>query len=213
MTDTLGMSGEAWVDLDEALSDAFPGLVTEQELESLETLGDLHRLLLSRLGEDRRAAGACISSMAFYRLRRALRDIAPGVEVRPSTPLAAVGFLRSQTLAWTLRRRTGLDMPARVTWLSYVGSLGLFGFPVFLALGWQGLIAAAGLLALIPFDQGRLSGRCRTVGELAERAAALNYARLAEAGGRVREAELWNALTGLFRRELGPLSPETRLAG
>jgi len=82
--------------------------------------------------------------------------------------------------------------------------------------GWIGVLMALpisiGLLAL-SHRVKRLPTRLRTVGDLAETVAALNVAALASPDEPLREREIWTALQGVIRDNLGwdgPVLPTTR---
>lgn len=82
----------------------------DDELGSVRTVGDLHELLLRKLD----GGYACLSSRAFYRVRKALVDVL-GVKrnsVRPSSELAVILDQRSRPNVWReIEQQSGLRFP------------------------------------------------------------------------------------------------------
>jgi hypothetical protein len=78
------------VELFLAVEDTFQIHIANDETGSVATVGDLHSLVLSKIHwQDSKR---CLTTAAFYRIRRALVD-ALGLErrqIRPSTPLAVI---------------------------------------------------------------------------------------------------------------------------
>ncbi|MEX1154960.1 hypothetical protein [Parvibaculum sp.] len=181
--------------------------VTFSDSEALEclTVGDafeiLERHFLAEASE-----GGCATSMAFYRLRRALLDLGAQGRLRPETGLANVTGLAPRRLMDELESRSGLRLPVVMasSWL-----LGLF-FLLFAGLlasalvgnGWLALgllvFALATWRFLIPRDGGTLPNGCETLGGLARKAATLNYAQLVGQGAGVRDGDLWRVFCDLL---------------
>ena len=189
------------------------------------TMGELLVELKSRVGHD--SAGACLTSMAFYRLRTAIRASFPDFPISPDSALAALPISRPASFLTSLSRASGLSLPdAQPRWLGKIGSIaiasGLFLCPavaVFWHSWWVALGAAGAIsigVGLSWLDPGAFPTSCVTVGDLARRAASRNLSHLAREGGGVREADLWPALLEAAN-DIGTLSrheqigPETGL--
>jgi hypothetical protein len=206
MSNTLGLDDD--LDPVEAvirLEKVFALKISDDEAASCRSVGDIYDLLQSRFSEQLGEPGSCMTSMAFYRLRRALRTMHPGVEFRPDTPLATYAGWNTRALLGRLRRYSGLQLPEpRGRWFRGVGYLlrlsalvgalivaGLKGPPIVylaaLALCGVGVVA-------IRLDPGALSGDCATLGGLATKVSVLNYGTLAQSGGAVRPKDLWDAM-------------------
>lgn len=204
MPNTLGLDDDLDpVDVLVGLEKAFALKISDDEAASCETVGDIYALLQSRFAGQLGAGGACMTSMAFYRLRKALRRRHPDVDFRPSTPLAGYAVPNARTFLNQLRRDSGLLMPgSRGRWeLAVVGLLALAALAGGLAAINQGpfwLVAAIGLavvaVTLMRLDPGVLSGDCATLGDLTTKVSSLNFGVLARSGGAVRGDDLWDAM-------------------
>lgn len=207
MPNTLGLDD----DLDPVnavvrLERAFAVKISDDEAASCSTVGDIYDLLHSRFATKLGGPGSCMTSMAFYRLRRSLCGIHPGVEFRPTTPLTNYSGSNVRRFLDRLGQDTGLQLPGpHRRWLSGMGYIliliavvgsvvvAVTKGPTISYFGGIALFATG--IASIRLDPGALSGDCTTLGELAAKASALNYGSLADTGGAVRSKDLWDAMT------------------
>jgi len=206
MSNTLGLDDD--LDPVEALislEKAFALKIGDDEAASCSTVGDIYDLLHSRFSTQIGEPGSCMTSMAFYRLRRCLRAMHPGVEFRPDTQLADCVGWNARAFLGQLRSDSGLRLPGpQGRWLSGIGCLLLLsavvgavivtaikGPPIFY-LATTALFVVG--VASISLDPGGLSNDCATLGGLATKASVLNYGTLARSGGAVRPKELWDAM-------------------
>jgi hypothetical protein len=206
MSNTLGLDDD--LDPVEALislEKAFALKIRDEEAASCSTVGDIYDLLNSRFSTQIGEPGSCMTSMAFYRLRRSLREMQPGAELRPDTQLATYAGWNARAFLDRLQRESGLRLPGpQGQWLSGIGCLLLLltvvgvvavaaikGPPI-LYLAAMALFAAG--VVSIRLDPGTLSRDCATLGGLARKASTLNYGTLARSGGAVRPKELWDAM-------------------
>ena len=147
-----------------------------------------------------------MTSMAFYRLRRSLLILHPGVEFRPDTPLERYAGWNARAFLTCLRESSALRLPApQASWLGGVGCVGVLLAIVFTVIvattnGAPTAYLAPMALLVVAFiairvDPGVLSPECTTLGQLATKASALNYGNIAQGGGAIRPAELWDAMT------------------
>jgi hypothetical protein len=213
----LGGDGDE-IDLLEEIERTF-AIKLPTDLSHCHTVGDLHRVLLSLIPHAERGKTGCLAAKAYFVLRRAIRKRDPARVIRPTTELANIvqGRFNACRLHRLLKEDTGLEMPA-VTGSSVLFLISI-GLPLasFAAHGWVGTLMALpisiGLLALSN-RVGRFPTGLRTVGDLARTVAALNVAALASPNEPLREREIWAALQGVIRNDLGwdgSVSPTTRL--
>ncbi|WP_143755023.1 acyl carrier protein [Caulobacter sp. BP25] len=205
MSNTLGLDDD--LDPVEAvigLEKAFALKISDGEAAACNTVGDIYDLLLARFAGRIGEPGACMTSMAFYRLRRSLRVVCPGTDWRPDTALTPLAGGNVRAFFVELRRVSGLQMPEpRGTWLGGIGGglalLAIVGAAIAAIKGALivGLASAAMLVVgvvLIRLDPGGLPEGCVTLGDLATKVGALNYGALAGVGGAVRPKDLWDAM-------------------
>jgi len=202
--DTLDLDPE-WGggDLAESIEAAFGFEIPVEEARETHTVADVYALILRHV---RAQPGRCATSMAFYRLRRALG--ASGVKLSPDSPLEPFTRTGARAFRDRLQSATGLNLPAMAGgWLSGLGFAALVAFLVLL-IGWvvfKGWFAGAGALAafglavlLFRIDPQILPQDCRTLGGLARRTATRSFGRLAAEGASVDEAGVWEALKTLL---------------
>lgn len=206
----LDLDGDDYAALWDGVEDAF-GLAIPDEAHGWTTVGDIQAWLEAAMPAADQA-GKCATSMAFYRLRAALRPLA-SEPIRPDTALAAFGLSP---------RRLHRHLSAALDFQVHVQTLG----------GWAMggivlIVAGLGLafvdvrflwlllpgIALVRVDPGLFSPA--TVGELARQAARAHFAAFAKAGADRRSPAIWAALqsTILDALELDDrsISRQTRL--
>jgi hypothetical protein len=113
MADSLNLVGDGDdIDVIRDVERAFGIQIADHEAEAIRTVGQLYDLIQARCpGADR--TQACLSQVAFYRLRRALAPT-DKTAITPRTPIAIVHTVGggSTAKAWTeLARRPGLTLP------------------------------------------------------------------------------------------------------
>jgi acyl carrier protein len=93
------------------IEETFAVDLPDDELGSIRTVGELYALLLSKLD----GGYACLSSRAFYRVRRAMTEVL-GMKresIRPSTQLERILPRYSRTFDWKrIQKESGLRLPA-----------------------------------------------------------------------------------------------------
>jgi|SRR5262249_8674540 len=198
------------IDLLEEIERAF-AVEFPRDLRHCHTVGDLHRILLALIPHAERAKTGCLAAKAYFVLSRAIRKRDPARVIRPSTELVNMVRRRFGHHRWRrqLKEDTGLKMPA-LEGTGWGGMLFLIsiGLPLAgsAAHGWIGALMALpislGLLAL-SHRIARFRTRLRTLGDLAQAVAALNVAALASPNDPLREREIWAALQGVIRNDLG----------
>ncbi|HRE42721.1 MAG TPA: hypothetical protein PKY87_01990 [Terricaulis sp.] len=200
---TLGLDDDLdSVELLIAIERVFDIQISDQDAAHITTMGDLYDLLTSKVeggGE------MCRSSMAFYRVRRALRAVLGDVDIRPDTPLRAIWNSAPKSLMAQAQQHCALRLPHLFN--TNMGGIGavliaaaIFGIPILLIAqtnGWL-ILAFAAALTAVGITLGRLDplsfGSLQTVGDLTARTATQNYGALARLGARTDNQSIWEAL-------------------
>jgi hypothetical protein len=203
------------------VEDAFGFSIPAEDAAELSTMGKLHDYVLAH--RFRGKQDTCLTSMTFYRLRKALMSVLqiPRDAVRVSTELWAI-IPRHRRRTWRAIERTmGFRLPflRRPLWFVRLAALAA------IALG----VAAPLLAGLKPFRGGVLSAIvvtgvfvsvffCRltecfatefppdilTVGQLAKGILARNYRPIvAESKKSATDAEVWEILQHIVGEQLG----------
>jgi hypothetical protein len=201
------------------LERAFAVAFSNEEVEHLGTVGGLHDLLIAKIPPND-GDTKCVTAMAFYRLRRALRRLGHDGRIAPATDVLRLerGTLKSSLRE--LERESGLRLPlAAITPAAAMASLGCFvaaiagavliptSLPSAVVGALSGLMAAC---ALVYFDAGRFPADCATLGGLAKRTAALNYGDLVQRGARHGDDDIWDVLLTLLPDHNLPKAEVTR---
>ena len=228
MANTLGLD----CDLDpilliEDLEQAFGLKFSDEDVGSCGTVGDIHALLVKRMGGADRQPERCATAMAFHRLRHAFHVMAPEVAITPTTPLYLFSRWPPKSLLKQLGLHSGLRLPrpARTkagekgALLILIAVLGVFASALLenissLAALWSFRFSVFALpvgALILKLDQGRLPDGCETVADVARMASARNFGMLAREGAGWSEGSLWRALveiaserTGLSKSDIGP---------
>jgi acyl carrier protein len=202
------------------VEDAFGFSIPDEDAAGLNTVGKLHEYILAHRCHAKQEA--CLSSIAFYKIRRALISVRklPRKDVRVSTELATIIPARRRRIWRALEKATGFRLPRlrRPAWVTPVAALATVGLaiavPVLLSLSMlHGAIfvailtaGAAGyafswLTTLLAFE---FPPDCATVGQLAKGALARNYRAIVEQSGKcASDAEVWVALRLIVAEQLG----------
>jgi hypothetical protein len=208
------------VDLIRAVEESFSVKFRKADLENCTTVGDLHRLILANAPSAERSNMACLSALAFYRLRRALAPVSGEMRVRPRTLLSE--FIRpsqSKRFWRDITRTTGLTIPAPSSgWAGITLFVLTLAAPVvahyYAGHGGIAAIVPAAIVAKLVSDRlARFPSRIRTVGDLANAVAGLNASQLLPEGAPMRAKETWLVLEEVIRDDLafnGSISGETR---
>lgn len=211
--DTLDLDGDSIDDLVDEVEEAFALRFAGDELLTVLTVGDLHDRVMARLRSD---PGLCATSMAFYRIRRALAAEGQRGVVRPDTLLPTDTEARPRRLLPRLGTGSGLrGLYATAGWMGAVGGWLILGVIALIVIAWAErawlfawaalalAFASAGLLIL---DRGRWPNGMRTVGELAQYAVAKNHGGLVAQGAVARDNEVWSSLQ-IIASEFARLDP------
>lgn len=201
-------------DLEQSFDIAF----TQDDLKQVATVGDLYDVILRLLpGTAVGPRSLCRSASAFRRLRRSMRRMTTN-DIRPSTPLRElIGRNGHRKFIEQLERESGLSLqalesPDLVLWISLSTSAAcmIWAYDLPARIGVELLVgialaAAASVAAAIVFlfpatvlfgrwSSSNLLGDIVTVGDLATRAAHLNFARLGNNATQSHPRDVWRTL-------------------
>jgi hypothetical protein len=221
MPNTLGLDDDLdGVEFVRDLERIFDVEVSNSEAESISTVGELCDLLVSKIPTndvDRK----CATAMAFFRLRGALRRLGYEHALTPTSKMLTLKCGGTKSLLRRLQKELDLRLPDAVpTRIGCAASLccffvvlsGVFslqpGVPSALLGSLFGLFAASAVI--IHVDPGQLPRNCRTLGDLAQKTAALNYGRLIKMGARHDSDDIWENLVEALSRYALPKAEITR---
>lgn len=180
------------------------GIRFERDLRHIRTAGDLYREILRKRAPSGEGDVQPVS-MAFYAIRREMALLWDEPRAAPDTALRGRELPSPRSLSKRLARETGYEMPplaaSMAAWLAalILAAIGL----LVLVVGQRQLIGVSIFLtALVPLklDPGEYSGDWETLGSLTKAVTGLNFASLAEAGGRDTDASVWSAFSGVVTR-------------
>jgi hypothetical protein len=185
------------------------------DLSNCHTVGDLHRVLLQCVPHAERGTTGLLVAKSYFALRRAVRKHDPRHVIRPNTQLTSIFASRRGAHRWRrqLKLDTGLEMPGLTLG---AGASFLFLSAIGLPLGGYALHGATAALFALPISLlllmlvqylARFPATLRTVGDLAHAVAALNVAALSPPNEPLREREIWSALVGIVRYDIGWSGP------
>jgi hypothetical protein len=210
--------GLDYVELLLTVEEVFQIHFEESEIHRVETFDDLNQLVFSKL--QRQSSGACLTSVAFYRTRRALVD-SLGIErrqVRTWTPLELFLPRRQRRENWrNIQTRLELKLPDLVhpTWMqiaSVCAGVALSVMPAiylgirgrWLALScFIGLASGLFLIRLAPWLASEFPNGDVTVGDLGRDVLAANYAKLEAEFGSASRRDVWETLCRVIAAETG----------
>ena len=201
---TLGLDDDMdSVELLQEVERIFDIQISNEQAATVVTMNDLYQIVL--LGLDGNGGINCRTSMAFYRIRHALRATIGDTEIRPSTPLRSIWIGSPRSFRKIVEHYSGLRLtPFSITGLSVFASMllsaaiiyGLAGLLIE-GFGWQSLAMTAALLSLglLLFRLDPLEfGSNSTVGDIARGVAAENFGLLVRRGARNDKQEVWGRL-------------------
>ncbi|MEN3973984.1 hypothetical protein [Emcibacter sp. SYSU 3D8] len=223
--DTLVLKGEfGQAALVQDLQASFGVGLPVDETQMWYFVGDIYRSIAMRLGPATDGGKANAGTLTYYYLRRGIRELGKGDDVTPDLPLRELELLQPRRFLKRLAGQTGLKMPEHdSSWLGWAAMMLCFGAAAGLAFGipplplnWPAALMTLALAFLLPlFDPGRFPAGCRTVRDLAEKAAGLNYARLRGDGAAGDAEAIWKALLGVLSSHTDTpareITPNTRL--
>lgn len=198
------------------LEKVFDLKISDDEAAGMRSVGDIFDFLRARFATAEPGRG-CFTALAFYRLRRAIRDIA-GIDaaLSPSTDVSVFPNRNARLFAREIETHTGLGFPnLSATWIGKIGACcwvlaacallfsgplaSVTGFPVF---AWW--VAALGFFItgqlLWHGDPRRLPPEYRTIGDLARKIALLNYGKLNKLGARARDDDIWLSMSEVLSK-------------
>jgi hypothetical protein len=223
MKDTLNLFGDGDdVDVIYAVERTFGIKLTDAEAERTRTVGQLYDLIELKHPNAGSRTRACLSQMAFYRLRRALRTMGIEGEITPQTPVSVLAQIEPRSMAPKWRRLaqgSGLDLPRLETpfriseepillrWRGLLMSAAFGGLCAAFGISWAVVILAGTLLLGFEYACWLLwrsvPRRILTIGELAREAAGFSFAKLTAEDAACAPSDRWFALTAILRQITG----------
>lgn len=240
-SNNLGLIGDGDdVDMLTEAENTFGVTFTHKEASRISNVGQFYDLIVGKYRADHRDTRACLSQMAFYRLRRAVAELGHTGPITPATPIAevmpALRNGRSMRQSWRdLGRLSGLSLPHReLPWLlPYEGAMSFVGYLTMMTaiavtmLALQGLTgmhviwsAIAGVAAVVIAPLvlvvalnalfGAVPKRIVTIADLTREAAGHSFRSLHGAKPGCGPADLWLGLTAILRTDSGYRGPIDR---
>jgi hypothetical protein len=235
MQDSLNLFGDGDdVDVLTDVENTFGIAITDREAETTLTVGQLYDLIqmkCANAGQTR----ACLSQIAFYRLRRALISQHVQIEIRPGTPISVVRQIEGNSTGqkWkTLSHESNLTLPSleapnrnaglhrfsppQWTLAVFGGMFGLGGAMLGLSKETLGFIFVGiltlGVVVGIAIHQvfKDIPRRITTVGDLARESAGCSFSELSRTHPASSPADQWQALTAVLRSISGHQPEITR---
>ncbi|MCP3381416.1 acyl carrier protein [Bradyrhizobium sp. CCGUVB4N] len=206
--------------------------LTDAEAEQTRTVGQLYDLIELKRPNAGTRTQACLSQMAFYRLRRALKIMGIAGEITPQTPISILEQIEPRSIAPKWRRlaqNSGLDLPSLETsfqcservvrwrapfvWGTLMCLWMAFGIPwdyrlFMLMAGALCVDISLGCLGWLIFRT--IPRRILTIGELAREAAGVSFAKLIIENKESAPPDRWFALTAILRAITGHTVAITR---
>jgi acyl carrier protein len=219
----MGLDG---VELLMAVEDAFQIHIEDAEAEKTLTVGDLYNLVLSKLqGPDSKI---CVTSAAFYRIRRALVNVLNRERrsIGPSTLLETLLPRENRRERWGhFQQETTLEIPDLTlpSWILWIFlcciSIGivlpiLAGIHFHMGVNFDWAAAVLGFIVamtffafvVVPISKPFAIGfpyRCETVGDLAKSVRDENFGKLSKELGGWNKDEVLTVLRRLIVKQLG----------
>ncbi len=195
------------------VEDAFEMKLTEEECGRAGTVGELHSIIVDKLGTSA-DKDVCLTSHTFYRLRRTIktlfvnddRRISPAMRMEILVPLA------NRRKAWSLLGHTltcripRLSRPGWILPILFVVS-GVLLLDAVVSGDWEIGFASLGFLLLgygmtIPLAT-QIPSCCGTMGKLARTILKLNFGKILRDRNAFSERDVWETLRAIVAEKLG----------
>jgi hypothetical protein len=214
-------SGDILLDIVLEVEDTFGFSIPDEDAAGLTTMSKLYDYVLAH--RFRGKQDACLSSIAFYKLRRALMSVLeiPRNAVRVSADLAAIIPRRRRRTWRAIEKTTGCRLPwlRRPRWVVTLATLAALGLgaavPMLLGLkpfrgGVAVALLSAGVFGLVflyrltEFLAYEFPPDVTTVGQLATATLARNFQPIvAQSKQSATDAEVWEILRRIVGERLG----------
>ncbi len=207
MRNTLGLDDDLeGFELAQDLQASFGFKFANGEAEACRTVGDIFSVMATRYSAISVRNQGCASAMAFYRLRRALKDAGYSLLLTPESRLDEIPSQSPKALFQEIRTHSGLRLPGLKpsgVWIAgcFVILMSIaapFALEVANTQHFRFMLLTFGISTigaiLMRVDHGKLPDGCQTLGDLARKAAGLNFGQLVTLGAGPRQKDLWAAL-------------------
>ncbi len=200
------------IDILEAIEETFNLTIMDEEAESIRTLEDVHAIICSKLPNDANEQTKCLTSMAYYRLNRALRETG---KAKPSQRIELPPMVSARDFQKQLENRSGLRLAFLTSssmWLSLLCWLMLGAWIVVpLMVSGSHAITLSIMLPILGVAIWRIAARFDqrrwtfdgTLADLTQHASEENIGRLISQGGKWRKADVWKIMTKIISDETG----------
>ena len=201
------------IDLIRDIEQCFGLEFATEELQTLQTVGDLVALLKTRDMDRRQHRAPCEEALTFYLLRSAFTPMLPRNEIKPALPMSRIRQLWGNRKVKELEEQLGLILPKQMRlwttitlWLVYTGTtaIGMFFF------GKLGFLLGIAVW-MVAFFVARKFANCtfsgKTLKDFIIRTAHMNHGRLVTLGARNDESIMRKHLTQSIV-EITGLEPE-----
>ena len=207
--DLLGDGDE--LELTHDLERVFDITFTDADYASFWSVGDIDDAVWRHLQTKAHGQDRCATASAFYELRRALREVKPDVQIRPSTKLCAFAD-RPSALTAVVKRHCDLTLRFPASAVASAGGYLIF-LSVFLvfpaAVAFEsgpaalavGLFLSLGSIA-IWLDPGRFDA-VQTVGDAARTLVNQNFAAFLARGACFDRDSVWEAVRAVAADSAG----------
>lgn len=215
------------VELLMSTEDAFQIHISDDEANKVVSVGDLYNLVLAKIEVQEHNRKRCLTSAAFYRIRRALCEVMNlrRRDIRPETKLSGVIPLRGRRHNWKrFQDVLKLEVPPLYPHFFLIASFAAVICVVPRVIGielsilellflyfFAFIFSAIFLMKCAPIVVSALPS---TVGSLAERVALTNASRLADEMGGLNKKEVWAIVSKIVIEHLGvkpeQVTPEAR---
>lgn len=209
------------VELILAVEETFGIEIPDEEASHLVTVGDLHKLIVSKLAGE--SPGVCVTLISFQRFRRAIQNVCDvsRSEVTPSTRVDQLIPRAQRRLSWRrLQTTLGLSLPRLRRSVTVRRAIGGGTLAIVFAAWLSGILGslswfAAGLACSAMFLATALEVTRplavflphASVGALCVQLRDDNYGEFSRRSGRYNDDEAWTLLRNIICRQL-ELAPD-----
>jgi acyl carrier protein len=207
------------VELLMSVEEAFGFSIPDDEACGFDTAGKLYDYILEHRFRGRQEA--CLSSVTFYRVRRAMMAVLgmPRTAVRVPVSLATLIPTNRRRIWRALQKALALRLPEliRPTWVKMLGAVITIGLLIATAVSLRPILGMSTLLVLAPLAFVVVWGLVwltiplavefpadsATVGTFTKAVLARNYGTISDECSRFNDNEVWEVLRSIIVEQLG----------
>lgn len=210
------------VELIECFEEVFEITFSNEEAESITTLGEAYEIICSKLPTSTEKRNRCLTAMAYYRLNRSLRDqgkIPPAVRIEVPSDMTPKSFQKQLEERSNLRLNFLTRASSWVVVLTFLQFVTWVAGPILFS-GLSAFVATATIFAvshalwrIAERSDNRVWSFDGTIGDLSRRASEENIGKLVLLGGKWKDADIWRSMTSIISDFTGypchKMTPET----